>query len=169
MQDDELNINQMVITGMSEPLDNYYISKDAGIKIGKPKPMISGLFNSIFNKLEERSIHRWSEMGILLNNIPAEDQIKLVSFINKRKHIVNKTWMNEGHENIVIYTPPGKADFGFAYILLKTGNLNRRHEFAEKAAGIIFNNESIKDCLVIAKNMDDDSTPYHLIALFHSG
>ena len=43
---------------MAGPLDVYYNSLDAGVRLDKPRPAVSPLFASIFSQLEERGTDR---------------------------------------------------------------------------------------------------------------
>jgi hypothetical protein len=159
---------EIIISGMSAPLDNYYMSRDEGIIIEKPRPKISKLFNEIFCKLEECSTPQWTEIGVLLNRFSPDDQTKLVSSIESLKKGVNRTWQTKGHKNIVIYVPPEASEYALAYVLFKDGNAGKRYEFVEHAAKLGLEPDHVKRCLVIAKNMDRDDLPYHYIALSKS-
>ena len=51
LADEELSFDELdkvIISGMSKPLDKYYISRDQGINIPKPTPKTSRLFKSFF-------------------------------------------------------------------------------------------------------------------------
>jgi len=156
---------EIIISGMSEPLDKYYISKDQGILIDKPQPRISKLFKEIFTKLEERSTPRWTEIGVLLNRFSPDDQSKLTIYIRDLSKIVNRTWKIEGHKNIVVYVPPASSEYALVYILYKDSNADRRDEFIEQASFLGLEPNHVKSCLIIAKNIDRNDLPYHFIAL----
>lgn len=156
---------EIVISGMSEPLDLYYMSKDQGILIDKPQPKISPLFKRIFSKLEERSTPRWTEIGCILNRFPPNDQRKLVKYIKDLSKVVNRTWQTEGHKNIAVYRPPESSEYALAVVLFKEENRDRRHEFIDHAFVLGLEPEHVRYCLVIAINIDNDDSPYHYIAL----
>lgn len=156
---------EVIISGMSEPLDKYYTSKDQKILTDKPQPHISTLFKKIFNKLEERSIPRWTEIGCILNRFSPDDQKKLVRFIKALTKVVNRTWQTEGHKNIIIHVPPESSEYALAVVLFKQENRDRRYEFIDHASALGLEPEHVKYFLVIAINIDDDDLPYHYIAL----
>lgn len=160
-EDQNMNI---VISDMSEPLDLYYISKDQGINVKKPQPKISPWFKSIFNKLEERSTPRWTEIGTILNRFPPDDQIKISKFIEDLSKVVQRTWQKEGHKNSLIYSPPESSEYALAIVLFKDVNADRRYEFFESANLKALEPKHVKYCLVIGVNIDSNDLPYHYIA-----
>lgn len=156
---------KIIISGMSEPLDKYYMSKDQGILIDKPQPKISPLFRKIFSKLEDRSTPRWTEIGCILNRFPPDDQSKLIRYIKHLSKVVNRTWQVEGHKNIAVYRPPESSEYALAVVLFKEENRDRRYEFIDHASALGLEPEHVRYCLIIAINIDKDDLPYHYIAL----
>jgi hypothetical protein len=157
--------SEIIITDMSEPLDKYYMSKDQGIMIEKPKPKISPLFKEIFHKLEKRATPRWTEIGVILNRFPPADQLKLAKYLNNLNKIVEKKWRQDGHKNTTIYNPPASSEYALAFVLYKDENANDRDKFIEHASNIGLEPEHVKYCIIIAKNIDKNDSPYHFIAL----
>ncbi|ADE15386.1 hypothetical protein Nhal_2298 [Nitrosococcus halophilus Nc 4] len=162
VSDDEAEV---IISGMSEPLDKYYMSKDQGILIDKPQPKISPFFKKIFSKLEERSTARWTEIGCILNRFPPDDQRKLVQHIKDLSKVVHRTWQSDDHNNIVIYKPPESSEYALVVVLFKDENRDKRYEFIDHASALGLEPNHVKYCLIIAINIDNDDLPYHYIAL----
>ncbi|MDG6778314.1 hypothetical protein QCB44_06325 [Thiomicrorhabdus sp. zzn3] len=156
---------EIIISGMSDPLDKYYISKDQGILINKPQPNISPLFKEIFFKLEERATPRWTEIGCILNRFPPDDQSELVRHIQDLSKVVDRRWQVEEHKNIIVYCPPNASEYALSIVLFKDGNQDRRYEFIEHASKLGLEPEHVKYCLVIAINIDRRDIPYHYISL----
>ncbi|MBZ2189034.1 hypothetical protein K8B33_07990 [Alcanivorax sp. JB21] len=156
---------EIIISGMSEPLDKYYMSKDQGILIDKPQPKVSPLFKKIFRKLEERSNPRWTEIGCILNRFPPDDQSNLTRYIKDLSRLVNRNWQVDGHKNIAVYRPPESSEYALAVVLFKEKNRDRRYEFIDHASALGLEPEHVRYCLIIAINIDKDDLPYHYIAL----
>jgi len=154
-----------VISEMSSPLDAFYNSRDAGVDIPKPKPKISPLFSGIFEQLEKRHTPRWTEIGVILNRFSPEDQRQLTKMVKIIQKIVRKNWMVEGHKNIAIVTPPRASEYALCYVVYNDHNASKRNEFIQKAAIVGLEAEHVKQCLVIAKNVDRDDLNYHFIGL----
>lgn len=157
---------EFIISEMSAPIDAYYNSKDAGIDIPKPKPMIHPLFENIFNQLEQRSTHRWTEIGVILNRFSPDDQNRLAKLLLKLEKNVRKNWRIEGHKNIAVFKPPQSSKYALCYVMYLDENSNRRKEFINAAAEMGLNQKHVEYCLVIAKNIDKHDLAYHTIGLF---
>ncbi|MGE4509331.1 MAG: hypothetical protein AB7D16_11980 [Eubacteriaceae bacterium] len=159
--------SDFILTGMSNTIDNYYDSKDAGVFLPKPRVKMNKLFQSIIQLLEQRKTHRWTEIGTILYSFLPEDQDKLASYVYKIKNNVKKNWMKEGHENTIIYIPPLNTEYALCYIAINNQNKSQRYTFAAEAARQTFEKKHVKFCLVISKNIDDEK-PYGTIAMYES-
>ncbi|MHB1115498.1 hypothetical protein [Sideroxydans sp.] len=164
MGDLDTDVN-LYISEMSAPLDTYYNSRDAGVNIAKPHPLVSPLFSKFMEQLEKRQTPRWTEIGVVLNRFSPDDQRKLSKMIDVLKERVKTNWMLDDHKNMVIYIPPKASQYAICYVMFNNDNAVRRNEFIEKAAMFGLEPEHVKQCLVIAKNIDDDSFAYHFIGL----
>lgn len=154
------------ISGMSLPIDKYYASKDQGILIKKPKPKNCDLFQKIIVQLEERSLHRWTEMGCFLNRFLPSDQMKATRAVKSLTKVVKKNWSIEGHKNIVLYCPPEYSEYALAIVLFNDRNREKRYEFIEHAQSLCLEPKQVKFGLVIAKNIDQPEKAYHYISIF---
>ena len=156
---------QIPLSGLSEDIDCYYNTVEQDIDIEKPTAKISKLFRAILSKLEERSIPRWTEIGVMLLRFSYTDQEKLVKYINDIKENVNRNWQIKGHKNMVYASPSELSNFSLAYIMFKDNNSEREQDFIDHAVSVCFDSENIDDCLVITKNIDNNM-PYSKIACF---
>lgn len=156
------------ISGMSDSIDSYYQAKDAGVSIQKPKPKTSKLFTEIFNQLEKRSTPRWTEIGCILNMYVPEDQVQLSNMIKILSKRVHHTWQQVGHKNMIILCPHESSEYSLAVVLYKDANKQLRDKFINEASVQALEPDHVKQCLLIAKNIDDNEIAYHLIGLFES-
>lgn len=155
----------VILTGLSEPLDAYYNSRDAGVLLPKPVPRISALFASILTQLERRATFRWSEIGALLNRVPPDDQYELTRLIRSLKDRRGKIVSDPESDNILIYTPTEPYDCALAYFVYTNATVNRRNEFIDTAATAALKGKHIRQCLVIGKNLDAYDSAYDFIGL----
>lgn len=162
----ESSADRITITGMSEQLDLYYINRDQGFTVKKPKPQSSSLFKRIICQLEERSTPRWTEIGCVLNKFSPKEQVELIKHIKDLSKIVRKRWKIQGHKNTAIYSPPESSHYALAVVLFKNENSDQRHDFIDHAVATALEPEHVENCLVIAINIDDSSLAYHFIGLF---
>lgn len=151
--------------GMSAPLDSYYDSLDAGVRIEKPRPAISPLFASIFSQLETRGFDRWTEMGVALSMFSPDDQRKISQLLTKLEFQVHENWNTEGHQNRLICVPSHPSSYAMGYVMFKNENANKRREFMEQAANEALESNHVRTVIVIGRNIDVQDAAYHTIAL----
>ena len=157
---------ELILTGMSAPLDTYYNSLDAGVTLAKPQPAISPLFASIFSQLEQRNPARWTEIGVALNMFSPDDQNRFTKMLAKLEKQVHRSWMTPGHENMLILIPAKASSYALAYVMFKDGNAGERRQFMEHAAATALESDHVQTVIVIGKNIDREDATYHAIALF---
>ena len=68
-------------------------------------------------------------------------------------------------KNIAIVNPPRASEYALCYVLYNDHNASKRNEFIQKAALVGLEAEHVKQCLVIAKNVDREDQNYHFIGL----
>lgn len=156
---------KLSLTGMSDPLDTYYNSLDAGVRLAKPLPAISPLFASIFSQLEQRNPDRWTEIGVALNMFSPDDQNRITKGLAKLKKRVHKNWRTPGHENMLVLTPSKASSYALAYVMFKDGNAAEGRQFMEYAAATALETDHVQTVVVIGKNIDRDAAAYDAIAL----
>ncbi len=156
----------LILTTMSQKIDDYYISLENGVKIDKPKPQIKKIFMDILNQLEVRKPYRWLELSLLLNNIHPEEQSIIYKMINETKKNVRKKWRVFGHLNSVIYSSGIFDDYGFCYFVYCNQNKQNATSFSEGCANELIDIQGRKLCLVVGKNLDDHSVAYNKLALY---
>ncbi|WP_254846990.1 hypothetical protein [Leptospira alexanderi] len=161
----ETNNAVLVLSSMSKIVDDYYTLKDAGENIQKPAIKFNDLFKEIFKKLEDRSVPRWTEIGVALNRFTPIEQDKIADFIKKLKEQVANNWHSKDLKNMLIYAPPKGSEYGMAYVLYNHETFQRRKEFIESATAHVLEQAHVKYGLVIVKNIDVEKMPYDYIAI----
>ena len=157
---------EVTFTGMSAPLDTYYNSLDAGVRLEKPRPAISPLFASIFSQLEQRGVARWTEIGVALNMFSPDDQRRITKMLAKLERHVHRNWKRQGHKNMVICIPSRSSSYALGYVMFKNENAKDRRWFMKHAAATALESDHVQTVIVIGRNIDQDDAAYHTIALF---
>ena len=157
---------ELTFTGMSAPLDTYYNSLDAGVRLEKPRPEISPLFASIFSQLEQRGVARWTEMGVALNMFSPDDQLRITKMLAKLERSVRRNWKRQGHKNMVICIPSRSFSYALGYVMFKNENAKDRRSFMKHAAATALESDHVQTVIVIGRNIDRDAAAFHTIALF---
>lgn len=156
----------LILTTMSQKIDDYYISLENGVRIDKPKPKVRKIFMDIINQLEVRKSYRWLELSLLLNNIHPNEQAIIGGMINEMKRNVRKKWRVSGHVNSVIYASGIFDHYGFCYFAYCDRNKKDAPSFSEGCAHESIDIQGKKLCLVVGKNLDDHNVAYNKLALY---
>ncbi|WP_394541774.1 hypothetical protein [Pantoea sp. SGAir0418] len=156
----------LILTAMSQKIDDYYISLENGVKITKPKPRLRKIFMDIITQLEARKTYRWLELSLLLNNIHPNEQSVIYDMINEMKRNVRRSWKVPGHVNSVIYSSGIFEDYGFCYFAYCDENKKDATSFSEGCANELIDVQGRKLCLVVGKNLDDHDVAYNKLALY---
>jgi hypothetical protein len=77
---------RLSLTGGSELLDSYYCSRDAGIKLPKPKPNLTAHFRNVIETIEARAFSGWLSVTTdLLRCLDFQEQQELDRILLKLK------------------------------------------------------------------------------------
>lgn len=159
------NNASLYLVGMSNEIDKYYQSKEIGIDINKPKPIINDFFQKILIELAIRKPHGWLLMGSCIYRLSPDDQSKISQTIIKLKENVKKNWAKQGHDNTIIYTPLKSYKYVFSLVVFCDKNKNDRYTLFDNSIGVALEVEHVEYCLGIGINLDRSDVPYILIAV----
>ena len=155
----------MVLTGMSEPVDDYYVARDQGVVREKPKLKSTQWWSDIAGFIEKRRPPRWSEAAVMLLNVAPADQEDLES---KFKRVVWKVreGVHKGRPvDFVVLVPPKQRSDAFGLLAFRERDKNERHTKIEAAAQYAFSHAHVTRCLVVAVNVDEEHYPYSTLAV----
>ena len=167
------NIGQMerdkvdlIITGMLQPIDNYYDSLAAGVKIPKPEPKIGAYFKRIFDGLALRKPSGWlSWTSYLLSSASYREQKKLDRMLNDLRDNVKKHWRNPSHKFALGCFPPEGRDTAIVYVVLPPQLYDKRKELVGDVVQNMMSQHSQTQCLVIGRNTERWDDPYAWIGM----
>ena len=117
------DFDQMLISGMSRPIDRFYDGRDAGLRVPKPGFDLSPTYRAILDRLIKRKPAGWSSIGIhLLNSASPDEQKKAERGLVRLRKSVLRNFKVPGHECFMAIVPPleRKAVVGF-YIYERGG------------------------------------------------
>jgi len=162
----ESGTHNLVFNKMSKVIDDYCNAIDHGITCKKPKLKKSNWWRDIQSRISNRGIPRWSEASVMLLDVSFSEQRKIERKFRKVVKNIKKNWRQEHHINSVVVTPPQwRKD---AVVLFGYGERNkeRRHEYMENLAGIVFSKNHAQRCLMVGVNVDrPDEYPYSILGV----
>ena len=103
---EEFETKELIISEMSEKVDEYYVALDQDIIRKKPSLELIKWWKDIQIRIEQRCPYRWSEVAVMLLNVSLDDQRKAEREFKRITRNVKKNWRNPEHINsIIIHFP----------------------------------------------------------------
>lgn len=164
----ESSQKNMMLIGMSKKIDDYYIAKDQGINRNKPIIKSTAWWRDIRSYIEKRNPDRWSEVAVMLLNVPFEAQNNSQKRFKKIVKNVKKNWRKKGHLNSIVILPPKWRYEAVGFFAFCEANKDDRHASMENLASRIFEESHATRCLIIGINIDKNHYPYSLLGVFDS-
>ena len=142
----------LVATGLSSQIDQYYVSRDVGIELAKPTTRVRPIFRDIVARLSQRSPDGWTSAGIhLLNAGDYFEQQQMERSLAKVRRIVQRNHRNPEHVHSLQIQPAKnrKARIIF-YLYPKEFHVEHKSAMERLAAEALRHSRS-RECCVFAK------------------
>lgn len=149
------------LVGMSAPIDRYYVSRDAGIQLSKPKARVQPYYRAIIDRLTERRPTGWTMAGLhLLSSADPAEQRKIESGVNKLRWMGRKNFRDPKHINSLVVQPPlkRKAKVVF-YVFPEVQRANLQTNSEDLVAEALHESEH-ESCVLFARCLDEWDRPY---------
>lgn len=164
--DAEFSGNHFVLTGMSKPIDRYYMALEETVVTAKPAPKMTGWWKDMCAKIEERDFHQWSDVVNVLLSVSFSDQAMVARKFKQITKNVHRNWRISGHTCAITMIPPtGKVD-ALAVYAFKERAKDERYPRMKNIASKIFESSHSERCLVIGTNIDKAHYPYSVVAVY---
>lgn len=155
------DLDKLIITNLSAPIDRYNEAKQAGFAAVKPKIISSSLFRKIINRLTQRKMPGWTTVGLhLLNSASFEEQKKTARGLSKVRKNVKRNSDKMNHTCFLQIVPAleRKATIGF-YVHGKLDIKTRRKRMEQLGLEVIENGNA-KIGVIFGKDINDWGRPY---------
>ena len=153
-------------TGMSAPIDRYYIGREAGINLPKPRMQLRPLFRDIVDRLTTVEPEGWTLIGLhLLSCADPAEQKALERSLAKLRGIVRKTYREPKHLSSLQIQPPEDRKARVIFFLfpeaLRREFRQNMHQLATEAveAG------NLDACVVFARGTETWGRPFEAVLL----
>ncbi|MEG4282492.1 hypothetical protein QUB68_05140 [Microcoleus sp. A006_D1] len=164
---EEFEPKELIISGMSEKVDEYYVALDEDIIRKKPSLELIKWWKDIQLRIEERCPYRWSEVAVMLLNVSLDEQRKAEREFKILTRNVKKNWRQSEHidDSIIMHLPQRREAVGL--LAFRESEQDQRRQFMQTLAGLSFSETNAERCLVIGVNIDDQNWyPYSLLDVF---
>lgn len=162
----EFTQKNMMLVGLSNKIDQYYIALDQNIKRRKPSFKSTKWWVDIRNHIEMRYPDRWSEVAVMLLNISFDDQRQTQKSFKKIVKNVKKNWRKENHLNSIVIFPSQWRYEAVAFFAFRESKKGERQNSMENLASHIFEESHATRCLIIGTNIDTEQYPYSTLGVF---
>ncbi len=153
-------------SGMSEPLDQYYMSRDAGITLPKPKPKLRPLFSSIIKQLEKRRSPGWTTIGLhLLSSADPSEQKTIERNLTKLRAMVRKNFREPGHICSLQVQPSLQRNARIIFYVFPEALRAESRKTMEGLAAEAMENERVHHVVVFARCTERWDVPYEAVLL----
>lgn len=153
-------------SGMSAPIDRYYESRDAGIKLAKPKADVQPLYRAILDRLTERKPTGWTMAGLhLLSSGDAAEQRSVENGLNKVRALVRKDFRDPKHINSLQIEPRSKRKAKVIFHVFPEAHRAKVKQNMEALAIEALDDGDHDDCVVFARCVENWDKPYEAVLI----
>ena len=162
----KLEGSPLVTTGLSQRVDHFYNSADAGVEVKKPRPKIHRTLERIVLQIQSRHREGWTTKALDLLRIGnLEEQRAVYRKIEKLRKRVPRTFRDPKHICSLVVLPPAHRDGFVLFYVYPDAIAERRYEVVEQLAEAQFAVQDHSRCVVVGKKIEDWDNPYTFVAV----
>lgn len=160
---------RLMLSDMSSPLDRYYTSRDAGIKLPKPKMSLRPTFSRIITHLADRRPSGWTTIGLhLLACADPSEQALVERKLKELRGMVRKNFRDPHHLSSLQIQPPEDRKARVMFFLFPDVMRATMREDMEQLAAEVLEGGNVEACVVFGRSTDKWDRPYEAVLLVHA-
>ena len=155
---------EMQVLGLSNEIDIYHYSIEAGIEVEKPRMRRTSWWKQLLGKVESRLGPHWSEIGVALCNVAYEEQQEFESSMEE----LQKRFAETGNPEFVFFAngPEARRDH-FLGVIVTESDAESRQKQVDNAARVAFSESPEVDrFIVVGWPPVERGAPYTVLAVF---
>lgn len=160
--------DMMILSGMSKPVDDYYIALDLGSTPTKPALRLHPRWAAALLRLSTARPPRWLEAATMLLDMAPEEQAQFVKKMDKTIDRVRRDREKAAHQNALVFIPNNGRQVAIVGVAFYDTQFHKRHDMMGDVAAVALKHEGIKWCLVMAFAVDGRTFPYRSLGVFFS-
>lgn len=135
----EEKVDGIAISGMSAPIDHYYMSRDAGVQVRKPTAELSPYVRAVIEQLETRAVKGWTSLGLAVLRLGSpEEQRRIDRSLEALRRSVPKEYRDPKHRSAIVVTPPRPDQLvGIFHVHTRKNNRDHRDAIGQLAAEVM--------------------------------
>lgn len=159
-------ISLFVPTGMSAPIDRYYMGRDNGIEVPKPTMELRPLFRAILERLRTVKPSGWTLIGFhLLSCADPAEQKAIEKSLMKLRHNVRRNFRDPDHLCILRVHPPEDRQARVVFYLFPEQHRDSYPRRMESLAARAIEEDGLNACVVFARGIESWGRPFEAVLL----
>ncbi len=152
--------------GMSRPIDRYFMSREVGVNLSKPRVELSPLFRQIVNRLIETKPRGWTTAGLhLLSCADPAEQAAIERALMKLRKMVQKNYRDPAHLSSLQIQPPKERKARVIFHLFPEQHRAEIKEAMEHFAAGALEDDDVDACIVFARGTETWGRAYEAALL----
>jgi hypothetical protein len=153
-------------SGMSDPIDRYYIGREAGLKLSKPQASLRPYFRSIVERLVRLKPPGWTLAGVhLLSCADPAEQTAIERNLAKLRKQVRQNFRDRGHTSTLFVKPPARRKATVMFYLFPEALRATYHETLPQLATQAMGAHDIGSLVAFARCTDNWNRPFEAAML----
>lgn len=155
------------VTGLSDPIDVWHYSREAGIPADKPRSERTRWWEAVISRVEERGGPRWAEIGFTMCNLAPPEQDEFEQALKTlRQDIANGT---RAPTDVVVFDngPPQRRDV-FVGLVANSPDASEREKQYQAAAANVASNLDLPRIVMLAWTPKPIDLPYFALLLYEA-
>ena len=162
----EEQYENLVTTGLSSSIDQYYESRDIGVSVSKPRTKLSKLFRAILVRLSRKRPQGWTTAGLhFLNSTDYSEQLRVDKALAQLRRSVRKNYLNPTLQNSLVIIPKQSRKAALIFYLYPSKLRSMRHSAMQQLAQQVMDGQQCEEVCVIGKNIDKWTEPFDTICI----
>lgn len=158
-------IGPLVLTGMSEPIDAYFVARAEGFDVKKPRRRMSRWWVTLCEAIERRAFPRWTDATNVILRLAPEEQERMERWFKKVKVRVRAGRADAMKSNAVVSLPGPMWSSALVLLAVRDVEMSRRQQYVNSLASQAFEEPKVASCMVIVVNIDHEEMPYASLAM----
>lgn len=154
------------MSGMSEAVDRYYMTRDAGLEAIKPTPRRGVLVAPLLDRLEERRPQGWTTLALdILRAASPDEQTEVLQTLEEMRRAMLSSKGTSEMRNAMLWTPPHPDDAVLVFYLYRRGFEGDLQATILELANEALNLSGRPRCAFVGRMIEDWSRPWHIIGM----
>ena len=157
---------KIILSGLSEPIDRYYLSAHAGVAMPKPAPSIHPELRSIIAEIQKKRVQGWTTVALDLLRIgDLDEQTKLFDAVASLRRKVKKTHRDPKHTCSVVFVPHSNAGSCILFYVYPEARHEDRHANVRMLLTKALAELDRKRCVIVGREIETWHQPYGFIGI----